>query len=122
MNLESNEPNVESPLQPDTNIQPIDPLNAPPNEQADQVNTQMHSMFTKLKGGGMKKNSKQFSSAGFNMILIIDNATVFGDYYRVQNKEFTIAHHRLPIIYKNRMDQSVLAIVRKPLGMVNGSP
>ena len=43
-------------------------------------------MFTKLKGGGMKKNSKQFSSAGFNMILIIDNATVFGDYYRVQNQ------------------------------------
>ena len=43
-------------------------------------------MFTKVKGGGMKKNSKQFSSAGFNMILIIDNATVFGDYYRVQNK------------------------------------
>ena len=46
----------------------------------------MHAMFTKVKGGGMKKNSKQFSSAGFNMILIIDNATVFGDYYRVQNQ------------------------------------
>ena len=26
------------------------------------------------------------SSAGFNMILIIDNATVFGDYHWVQNQ------------------------------------
>ena len=82
----SNEPNVESPLQPDSNIQPIDQPSTQQNAQTVHQNyAQMHAMFTKVKGGGMKKNSKQFSSAGFNMILIIDNATVFGDYYRVQN-------------------------------------
>ena len=52
-------------------------------------------MFTKLKSGGITKNSKQFSSAGFNMILIIDNATVFGDYYRVQNPVTRVINYKI---------------------------
>ena len=94
----SNEPNAESPLQPQTNVQSIDQPSTQPNEQTDhqnQINTQMHSMFTKLKSGGITKNSKQFSSAGFNMILIIDNATVFGDYYRVQNPVTRVINYKI---------------------------
>ena len=34
------------------------------------------------KANGIKKNSKQFSSSGFNMILFVDNATLLGDYGR----------------------------------------
>ena len=34
------------------------------------------------KANGIKKNSKQFSSSGFNMILFVDNATLLGDYDR----------------------------------------
>ena len=34
------------------------------------------------KANGIKKNSKQFSSSGFNMLLFVDNATLLGDYGR----------------------------------------
>ena len=115
----SHEPNAESPLQSDQSGQQ---QGTQPNGQAvgpdhhNQINNQMNMMFTKLKAGGITKNSKQFregwnnvkvigkasqnhykitsSSAGFNMILIIDNATVFGDYYRVQDKSESELNHK----------------------------
>ena len=34
------------------------------------------------KANGIKKNSKQFSSSGFNMLLFVDNATLLADYGR----------------------------------------
>lgn len=38
------------------------------------------------KANGIKKNSKQFSSSGFNMLLFVDNATVLGDYIKITRK------------------------------------
>ena len=34
------------------------------------------------KSKGIKKNSKQFSSSGFNMLLFVDNANLLADYGR----------------------------------------
>ena len=44
--------------------------------------TGTNSGYSIGKANGIKKNSKQFSSSGFNMLLFVDNATLLGDYGR----------------------------------------
>ena len=67
-------------LPQDRNVNPPMDKSAQNPSGGNPSNTMARSLIS--KANGIKKNSKQFSSSGFNMILFVDNATLLGDYDR----------------------------------------